>query len=156
MLKLLLCSAMIVPCFIIPFTGAAKNQMVSLHKTSFEEAFIEPELKQLENCETAELDVFFHENYITTHSAEYLAEGIDIAKSCGKADFLITPIIPTSSHIDAVDVLDVQTQELSLVLKAHGVNATVTKAIIQSEYNTLSANGRTATLKIIFNESHQA
>ena len=156
MLKLLLCSAMIVPCFIIPFTGAAKNQMASVYKTSFEDAFIEPELKQLERCKPAELDVFFHENYITTHSAEYLAEGIEIAKACGNANFSITPIIPTVSHINAGDVLDIQTEELSLILKAHGVNAEITKADVQSEYNTLSANGRTATLKIKFNAGHQA
>ena len=156
MLKLLLCSAMIVPCFIIPFTGAAKNQMASVYKTSFEDAYIEPELRQLERCKAAELDVFFHENYITTHSAEYLAEAIEIAKSCGNADFSITPIIPTVSHIDEGDVLNLQTEELTLILKAHGVDAKITKADIQSEYNTLSANGRTATLTIKFNAGHQA
>lgn len=156
MLKLLLCSAMIIPCFVVPLSGAAKSQMTSVNKTSFEDAFIEPEFEQLERCKSAELDVFFHENYITMHSAEYLAEGIEIAKSCGNANFTITPIIPTASHVDKRDILDLQTKELSLILRAHGVEPIVTKADIQSEYNTLSANGRTAVLRIAFNEGRQA
>lgn len=157
MLKLFLCSAFIAPCFIIPFTGtSAESYITKYETTSFEEAYIEPEFSQLENCKAAELDVFFHENYITSHSAEYIAEGIELSKDCGDAKYVITPIIPASSDDKAADIVDTQTKELSLILKAHGVNAKVARTDKQAEFNSLSANGRTATLKIVFNQSDTA
>lgn len=156
MLKLLLCSAFIAPCIILPFTGNAKSQMVSFETTSYEEAYVEPEFEQLENCEAAELDVFFHENYITSHSAEYIAEGIELSGICGDASFIITPIIPSASHVSASEVLTTQTRELSLILKAHGVTARVANADVETEFDGLSANGRTATLKIVFEDGTNA
>lgn len=157
MLKLLLCSAFIAPCFIIPLSGMSSEvQDVSYETTSFEEALIEPEFEQLDKCQSAELDIFFHENYITLHSAEYLAEGIKLSEVCDNANFIITPIIPSSSHINADDVVNTHTDELSLILKAHGISSTVAKPNVQTEFNSLSANGRTATLKIVFAEGDNA
>jgi len=157
MLKLLLCSAFMAPCFIIPFIGTSTESYITDYETtSYEEAYVEPEFEQLENCEAAELDVFFHENYITSHSAEYIAEGIELSKDCGDANYVITPIIPASSDAKAADIVDIQTKELSLILKAHGVNAKVARTDKQAEFNSLSANGRTAILKIVFDKGDTA
>lgn len=156
MLKLLLCTIAIAPCLIIPFAGSASSDMTALDVTSFEDAYVEPEFEQLENCEAAELDVYFHKNYITLHSAEYIAKGLDLSKVCGNAEYVITPIIPSSSHVTSEDVLGVQTEELIYVLDAHGVEARVENAAIQNTFDSLSANGRTATLSIIFDDSNNS
>ncbi len=149
MSKLLLCSAVIAPCLILPFSASSVGkQDVVYDKVSFEEAYIEPELNLLDKCQSAELDVFFHENYITTHTAEYIAEGIELSSNCKNIDYVISPIIPASSAADTRDTLDVQTQELSLILQAHGVKAKISEPQIQSDFNSLSANGRTAIIKI--------
>ena len=150
MFKLLLCSAIIAPCVVLPFVGSTQTQMNSYDTVSFREAYIEPEFRQLENCETAELDVYFYDNYITYHSAEYIAEGIQLSSACGNAKYVITPIIPSVSRVDALEVLDTQTKELLLVLKAHGISATVRAADVQKDFDGLSANGRTAKLEIAF------
>lgn len=157
MLKLLLSAALVAPCFIIPLTSSsAEPESVVYNTPSFETTYIEPELERLEKCKSAELDVFFHENYITTHSAEYIAEGIKLSDACTKASYVITPIIPASSHIDEKDVLNVHTEELSLILEAYGIYPVIAGADVQTEFNSLSANGRTVTLKIVIKESDSA
>lgn len=149
MFRLLLCSALITPWFILPFSASSVSmQNFDYNKVSFDEAYIEPELDRLDKCQSAELDVYFHENYITTHTAEYIAEGIEISSNCKNISYVISPIVPASSGSDANDILDLQTQELSLILQAHGVKATISKPQIESDFNSLSANGRTAILKI--------
>lgn len=157
MLKLLLCSALLAPCFIMSFSASSvESRGVTYNKISFDEAYLEPELDRLDNCQSAELDVFFHENYITTHSAEYIAEGIELSNTCENARYVITPIVPASSQIDASDILNIQSDELSLVLKAHGITPVIAEPHVQTEFNSLSANGRTATLKIVIGEGDSA
>ena len=153
MLKLLLCSVFITPCLIFPFIGSASSEMISFDKTSFDEAYIEPEFDLLGNCETAVLDVFFHEKYITMHSAQYISEGLKLSKECQNANYVITPIIPTTSHVAQDIIVETRTAELADVLEAHGVNAVIGKATHQKDFDSLSANGRTATLKIVFSQS---
>ena len=153
MLKLLLYSAFIVPCVILPFTASTDDQIMSYKSVSFEKAYIEPEFEQLEKCEAAELDIFFHENYVTSHSAEYITAGLELSSACSAASYIIIPVVPSNSYIDENDVLETQTQELSSLLNAHGINAKIADAEYQQDFNSLSANGRTAKLKITFSES---
>ena len=153
MLKLLLTAAVITPVIIFPFVGTAKSKMVSYNKVSFEDVHIAPEFKQLENCKSAELDVFFHENYITTHSSEYIAEGIELSANCGTTSYTITPVMPSISYVSEDEVRGAHTQELLLVLKAHGVNAKIANTEFQHDFDSLTANGRTAKLKIDFDKN---
>lgn len=153
MLKLLLCTAIISPCLIVPFVSASDDTKPDFGKDSFEEAFIAPEFEKLESCETAELDVFFHKQYITFHSAEYVAQGLELTADCGSAKYTITPVVPSISYVDKEVVIDVHTQELLLILEAHGVTAQVGDAVFQKDFNSLTANGRTAKLTIAFGES---
>lgn len=153
MLKFFLTAVVITPAIIYPFVGSAKSKMVSYNKVSFEDVHIAPEFKQLENCNSAELDVFFHENYITTHSSEYIAEGLELSANCGAASYTITPVVPSISYVSEDEVRGSHAQELLLVLKAHGVNAKIANTEFQDDFNSLTANGRTAKLKIDFNES---
>jgi len=157
MLKLLLCSAIIAPCLILPFTqSSAESPIVEPEVNSFEVAYVEPELTSLESCENAELDVFFYDNYITTHSAEYVAEGVKLSQDCKNVSYIITPIVSESSRADAEDILHVQADELALILEAHGVTPKIAEADTQTEFDALSANGRTATLKIVFEDGDSA
>jgi hypothetical protein len=153
MLKFLLTAAVITPAVIYPFVGTAKSKMVAYNKVSFEDVHIAPEFKQLENCKSAELDVFFHDNYITTHSSEYIAEGLELAANCGTASYTITPVVPSISYVSEDVVRGPHAQELLLVLRAHGVNAKIANTEFQDDFDSLTANGRTAKLKIDFDKN---
>jgi len=132
-------------------TGSVQAEAVEYKTTSFEAYYIEPEFESLEACETAELDIFFYNRYVTMHSAEYIAEAVEISERCNEVEYVIQPIQPiyTSDEVMGVEeVTDIQTRELFLILKAHGVDAKIAKTQVQSEFDSLSENGRTAILKI--------
>ncbi|WP_026941794.1 hypothetical protein [Hellea balneolensis] len=158
MIKFFLSSALITPCLIMPLMGftSGVDHTLKAHSTSFEAAYIEPQLKELDNCMAAELDVYFHENYITLHSAEYIAEGVELAKDCNNPTYTITPIIPTTSHIDEDTITNTRLSELTLMLKAHGVSSRIGDTVVQETYDSLSDNGRTAKIKIAFDQSDNA
>jgi hypothetical protein len=159
MLKLLFCSALIAPCLILPLANSAEIAAISYNSANsvdFEDAFVEPVYKSLENCETSELDVFFHAEYITFHSAEYIEEALSLAKDCGSVEYVINPIQPSitpATNADETALVEAQTNELVLVLEAYGIDAKVGPTDVQDEFNSLSVNGRAAILKIMINNN---
>lgn len=151
MLKLLLCTAILSPCIVIQLTGAVNAGAVEYDTTSFEAYYIDPELERLEACDTAELDVFFYDQYVTMHSAEYITEAVDLSEKCDEVEYVIQPIQPIYSSDDnmgVAEVTDMQARELFLILKAHGVDAKIAETQVQSKFDSLSENGRTAILRI--------
>lgn len=156
MFKLLLSSAIFTPCIIAPLFFSAASDVPVFETNNVQTAYIEPELDKLERCQDAELDVFFHDEYVTLHSAEYLADSIEIAKTCGNARYIVTPIDPKSVGISTRIDESVYTEEVSLLLKAHGVDVEHSSALTHTEFNGLSANGRLAKLKISFDDQDNA
>lgn len=147
MFKLLLCSVFIAPCVILPITSqdTAPSQ---IEKIGFEEAYVTPELDKIKACGTAKLDVFFHDAYITMHSAEYLAEAINLSDSCASADFTIVPIRSDETTEDEHERLKAQTAELAAILEGHNVTAKISAPIVQEKTDSLTMNGRSALLRI--------
>ena len=151
MLKLLLCTAILSPCIVMQFVSAIKTEAVEYNTTSFEAYYIEPEFERLEACNTAELDVFFHDQYVTMHSAEYIAEAVEFSEKCDEVEYVIQPIQPIYSSDESMGIEEVtvmQARELFLILKAHGVEAKIAETQIQTKFDSLSENGRTAILRI--------
>ncbi len=152
MFKLLLSAVAMAPVIMFGVSGPAETKAQKFETISFEEYFIEPVYKQLGNCESADLDIFFHDEYVTTHSAEYIAEAISISSNCSDTEYYIHPILIGSSLFEAKensDVLEMQTEELLSLLKAHGVNPKIAGVQIQRNFHSLAENGRTAILRIV-------
>ena len=61
--------------------------------------------------------------------------------------------MPSIAYVSEDDVRGTQAQELLLVLKAHGVNAKIANTEFQDDFDSLTANGRTAKLKIDFDKN---
>lgn len=152
MLKLLLCSALFTPCIMFQYLNSSETDDVVYSAASFDEYFVEPVLNNLEACQTAEVDIFFHDEYMTTHSAEYLADAISLSSTCEGAKYIIKPIQPLTSrtaHMGQEALTKAQTQELSYFLEAHGVVSEISPTDVEDEFNSLSVNGRTAVLEIV-------
>ena len=152
MLKLLLCSAVLAPCVILPFTGSS-DALGASTKISFEDAYISPELAKVKSCEAAEFDVYFHDALIELHSADYLARAVSLASKCGAASYTIKPVIAVTSDDDAFKTLQSQTNELLAILKAHNVSAKVSAPQFQPKFDSLTMNGRSLILKIDVNSN---
>lgn len=156
MLKLILATALVAPCFALPFVNGAGAEVVSYETASFEDYFIAPELAQLEACNSAQLDVFFHGELITTHSAEFVGEAVALSSSCGDATYVIRPIAQDSfTDMQAAEVLQ-QANELLAVLEANGVNAKIMDTEVQKTSDNLTLNGRAAILNIDVDNSEAA
>ena len=156
MLKLFLCSALFTPVMIVNAMSAQSSEAVKYNTTSFEDAYVKPELHKLKNCESAALNIFFHDKYLEKHSAELLGESVKTASLCDDIAFIIEPITMKQPQTTYQSTLDDQVQELSLTLHAHGVEAKVAEAVVQEETDTMILNGRTAILKIIIGDGEAA
>lgn len=159
MLKLLLTSALFTPCIMFQCLNSGDVDKVAYSATSFDEHFVEPVLENLEACKTAEIDIFFHDQYITMHSAEYLADAISLSSSCEGAKYIVKPIQPSTSrtaHMGQEELIKAQTQELSYLLEAHGVVSEINPTDVEDKFNSLSVNGRAAILRIVIDGTNSS
>lgn len=147
MLKLLLCSALMAPVFVLAFTSTSGASLLKSDGIIADPTFVDSQLTNLQNCQPATLDVFFHEGYVTLHSAELIAEGVHATKFCTGAKYVITPIA-TRNETDTEIIA--QTTELSLMLEAHGVKATTSSPVTSTQFDTLISHGQAAALTVNF------
>lgn len=155
MLKLLMCSSLCAPCIAIAFLGSSSASL-KVETPGYEETFVTPELQRIENCETANIDIFFHDSFIEMHSAEYLSQAVELSDNCAQVNFTIEPIIPITSTKAQLALIDEQVEELVAVLDAHDVQAIVSEPKVQTDFDNLSANGRAAILSIQMSQSTQS
>lgn len=89
MIKLIPVALATVP--VIAFTVTSNSYGGDLYQTGEPET-VEPEIASLQSCESTDVALYFHNELIEMHTAEFLGEVIQTASECG--DFLvrITPI----------------------------------------------------------------
>jgi len=146
MLKLLLSAALIGPALILPVM-ALSDQTVPTLDTKFESVYIDPELKKIDLCNDASLDIYFYEDMITLHSAEYLSEGVTQLHACESSAVEIQPVLNINPTDTDRELLDARISELTLVLDAHDISVDILPVSISKEANALSMNGRAAIVK---------
>lgn len=156
MFKLLLCAAVFAPCCVMPFIGMGSSEIEGYELNSFDQAYVQPKLERLQNCESVDLGVFFHDAYIEAHSADYISEGVKFASACDSVTYSIQPLISESASPTERLASQSRTEELLRLLKAHGVDANVDVTQTLEEAGALFLNGQTAVLKIITNDRGNA
>jgi hypothetical protein len=156
MLKLLLSSICAVPCILAPIFSQSGFEFGDYATASFEEAYVEPNLNQLDNCKSADLGIFFHDSYLESHSAELVRLSLEAAKVCSDVEYIIQPISTTTANSQDMDMVAAQTKELSQTLKALQVRSTVSEPMELKNADNLFLNGRTAILKIVINDEAKA
>ncbi len=157
MLRLLFCSAALLPIAIIPWVSSdagtinAVATSGSYDNPSYAEAVRAPAIDALEDCEASDLPVFFHDGYVTSHSAEYIQRGLQTAAECGGYDMTIVPVLPSEADSDERAQSVARTSELrELVRLSDETNAdlSVAKTMESDDVPTLYINGRSAFLRI--------
>lgn len=149
MLRLLLCTAAFVPVAILPWFS---NEAEAIDDTSIAPNYVstitDPQLSALRNCETGELPIFFHDDLITTHSAEFIDSGLAAVENCGAVEVTIIPVLPEQSDGGDIAQSVVRMAELSEVIRVSGQQSHISNDIIEDEVTTLYINGRAAILRI--------
>ncbi len=155
MLRLLFCTAAIVPIAIIPWmTSEADTLPVQVEDATYAELVTDPNLDALSACEMGELPVFFHDALVTTHSAEFIADGLRSAEGCGNVEVTIIPILPEYADEDDLENSVERTTELAAYIQAAAEVTDTTIAIeivnqpVKDDISTLYINGRAAILRI--------
>ncbi len=168
MLRLLFCTAAILPIAIIPWmtsradtAEAVSQDAVYVEETSYAELVTDPNIDALSHCDEGELPVFFREGLVTTHSAEFIAEGLEAAEGCGEVEVTIVPLLPEEAGPDEIAQMQHRTAELDDYVEAAAdvldtpVDIDVANEPVEEEITTLYINGRAAILKVDPQESHR-
>lgn len=148
MLKFLLCSAIALPCTVLPFITADNVEAPLYETATFAEAYQEPRLDKIAQCEDTQIGIFFHEELLESHSAEYIRNSVEEASSCHDANYIIHPLSTENPSADYTQTLHAQAQELSLTLEAYGITAVISDPVLLDRPDSLLLNGRTAFLEI--------
>ncbi|GLQ21162.1 hypothetical protein ACFFUB_06630 [Algimonas porphyrae] len=155
MLRLLFCTAAILPIAIIPWmTSEAETLDPVMGEASYTELVTDPNLDALNDCRVGELPVFFHDALITTHSAEAINAGMKSAEACGDVTVTVIPVLPAYADSQDLNQSDRRTTELVAYVDAAAktVNASMDIEIVdrpvEDDISTLYINGRAAILRI--------
>lgn len=155
MLRLLFCTAAIFPIAIIPWmTSEADTLPVQVEDATYAALVTDPSLNALSLCEMGELPVFFHDAFVTTHSVEFIAEGLQSTEGCGSVDVTIIPILPEYADEADFESSALRATELTAYVQAVAEITDTPIAIeianqpVKDDISTLYINGRAAILRI--------
>ncbi|MGB3456848.1 MAG: hypothetical protein WBG08_06945 [Litorimonas sp.] len=155
MLRLLFCTAAILPIAVIPWmTSEADTAVPAVQEASYAELVTDPSIDALSDCETGELPIFFRDDLVTTHSAEFIVEGLEAAEGCGSVDVTIVPLLPEEAAASDHAESEARAEELALYVEAAAdqgnvdVDLGVAQEPVEEEISTLYMNGRAAILRI--------
>ncbi|RKQ69229.1 hypothetical protein DES40_2028 [Litorimonas taeanensis] len=96
-----------------------------------------------ESCSQIDLDIYFHDQYVTMHSAEAMNDTVERAKDCNVETILVTFIETADAPNPAVKT------ELMAYLEALEVAHLTETHTLQREEDTRSLNGHAATLSFV-------
>ena len=151
MLRLLFSTAAILPIAVIPWLtddgDALADVPVTAATATSASLDADPALAALADCTVEELPVFFHDSYVTLHSAEYVHQGLDAAKACGAVDVTIVPVLPADAVSEETDESEARTAELVALIDAIGLDARIADTAVPPS-EALFLNGQAALLRI--------
>jgi hypothetical protein len=148
MMKLLLpaaiCSVVIIgSATSITARSALPNTFEAL-TPSFTESF-EDKFHDLEACQSSEISVYFHDTYITYHSAELVNDAMQLAQRCALNEVKVTLLDTPSAQRSAPIVR----AELEAFGKAHGLTNVVRYDVAEMKPTTETLNGLSATIQFV-------
>lgn len=145
-MKLALLAPLALPLVFLPNLGAAATKMAAQDRPSFEDVYVNPQMTRLENCQSATLDVYFNENYLAQHSADYLTDAVSAAAPCDIVSIKIVPILVKDHTTEDAQQAAENAKELGLWLDSFGLRYQTNGPTTQTEFDGMTYNGRTAQI----------
>jgi hypothetical protein len=154
MLRLIFCIFAILPVGVIPWVSTSANVEINKVRklSNVQQMDILPP-RQLTECEAAQLPVFFHDDLITTHSADAIAASLNSTLSCDKLQAEIIPIVPMDAKPKDYEMMYRRLSELNAYMDAASEQKNMTVIVktssqpVQDDVSTLYMNGRAAILR---------
>ncbi|WP_017931136.1 hypothetical protein [Robiginitomaculum antarcticum] len=145
-MKLALLAPLALPLAFLPNLGATTTKMTAQNRPSFEQAYVNPQMMRLQSCKPATLDVYFHENYLAQHSANYLKDAVTVTANCDIVSVKIAPVLGKDYTPVEANQVDANSRELGLWLDSLGLKYQTNPPAVQKHYDSMTHNGRTAQL----------
>lgn len=163
MFKLFLYAGVTIPVIALGFMNSQASEVSISSVSSWDAVYVDPSLERLETCEPVKLDMFFRGTVLTTHSAEYLRDAVNLSKSCGDAQYLIKPVMFSDASAQLELELKPEAEpateetphavELQAWLGAMDVDGSISTPIFLEKPNALTLNGQKAILTIQFGQN---
>ncbi|MDB2438305.1 hypothetical protein N9W89_06280 [Hellea sp.] len=143
MLKLLFCSTLMVPFIYLQAFKSDDAPIIEANTPSYQD-FVETKLENFEQCQDTNITLYFHDTYLTSHSAEYLGESIKTAAPCDYDAATIITRIPENASNETRAMLKEQSEELMAFVKAYDTPYDIDQKVVEIEVDTSYLNGGTS------------
>lgn len=144
MFRLVFCLAVVFGVLWVPLMNAGGG--IAASETEWNHENVGP-IERLGKCQSAQMEVYFHDLYITTNSAESIFDGILATNECKKIKFEIIPLVPENADKEDVKLTMQQAKELREYIRVTGYKAKIKRRVVDSE-DPLGSTGRAALLRI--------
>ena len=104
---------------------------------------VEQRLDRMSDCSSDEIPVYFHDAYITQHSAELIHTASEAAQNCDVQSFKVTLF----NNDEKPEMMKDRKDEINLFLKATNADVPVQTSIEEGERDSLWLNGRRAVIE---------
>ena len=156
MLRFFFCLIFIAPVFFLPglFGNLNADATVEIQEDTYD-AFTDSKISALSNCESESIPVYFSDEYVETHSADFLNQAVGATSNCDNATIRIVNLKFANMNQDELALADVQAKEATEFVKAHKTDADVARSARDVELDTRGINGRAVIVEFEFNQPIQ-
>ena len=149
MLKLFFASSAMIPVIFMSLNVQAENKD-NITASSQDQSYVtsvEQRLDRMSECSSDEIPVYFHDAYITQHSAELIHMASEAAQNCEVKSFKVTLF----NNDEEPEMMADRKNEINLFLKATDAGVPVQTNIEEGERDSLWLNGRRAVIEFELN-----
>ena len=151
MIRFLFCSAAIIPVFFLPgvLQGSEADATPEAKPNTYVE-FTNEKLEHLQDCESDSIGIYFHETYVTTHSAEYLQSAVDAVSHCDTPHIKLINLVQEDATPDETKLAKAQADEIEAFVESYDLEADLDRITRSVEANTRTVNGRAVLVEFDF------
>lgn len=154
MLRFLFCLLFITPVFILPSLLGNQDATASIEaEQDTYETFIDTKVAALSGCEPDNVPVYFRNEYVETHSAEFLHTAVDAASECFGLKATVMNLKFENMTEAELELADDQAEEVSEFLNAYDNTVEVERGAREIELDTRAVNGRAVIVEFNFEQS---
>ncbi|WP_416876985.1 hypothetical protein [Litorimonas sp.] len=145
MLKLFFASSAMIPVIFMSLNVQAENNG-NISATSQDQSYalsVEQKLDRMSECRSGEIPVYFHDAYITQHSAELINMASEVTRDCEIESFKVT----LYDNEEQPEIMADRKTEVTLYLAATNSGVPVQTRVEESQRDSLWLNGRRAVIE---------
>jgi|GEM_PF-4719326 len=149
MLKLFFSSTALIPVILLSLNVQAESSANTTKSKSLTyDMSVEQKLNEMSNCQSGEIPVYFHDQYITQHSAELINTASDVTYNCDIEALNVT----IYNNEETSEMMQEREAEIKTYLRATDLQGPIYAIVEKGSRDSLWLNGRRAVIEIKLNQ----